>query len=92
LRETREETGLLGASFTGPFGDGAAPVLAHVDVHPGGRGHTHLDLRYLIDGGDADPNPPEGESQAIGWFDWSAAIERTDPGLRGVLLALRPRP
>jgi 8-oxo-dGTP pyrophosphatase MutT (NUDIX family) len=90
LRETREETGLLGASFAGPFCDDLTPVLVHVDVHPGGRGHTHLDLRYLIDGGDADPNPPEGESQAIGWFDWPAAIDRTDPGLSGALLTLQP--
>ena len=95
LRETREETGLH-VSFAGPFceddgGDDRVPVLTHIDVHPGGRGHTHLDLRYLIDGGDADPNPPEGESQAIDWFDWPAAIEITDPGLRGALLALRPK-
>lgn len=89
LRETHEETGLRGA-FAGPFCDDGTPVLVHLDVHAGGRGHTHLDLRYLIDGGDADPDPPEGESQAIDWFDWPAAIEITDPGLRGALLALRP--
>ncbi|MDX2382065.1 MAG: NUDIX domain-containing protein [Acidimicrobiia bacterium] len=89
LRETHEETGLRGA-FAGPFCDDGTPVLVHLDVHAGGRGHTHLDLRYLIDGGDADPDPPEGESQAIDWFDWPAAIEITDLGLRGALLALRP--
>jgi 8-oxo-dGTP pyrophosphatase MutT (NUDIX family) len=89
LRETREETG-LDARFAGPFVADGAPVLIHVDVHAGGRGHTHLDLRYLIDGGTSDPSPPEGESQAIGWFDWPAAIERTDPGLRGALHDLRP--
>ena len=65
------------------------PRLAHVDVHPGGRGHTHLDLRYLIHGGTADPDPPEGESQQIGWFTWDAAIDRADPGLRGILEFLR---
>ncbi len=68
----------------------------HVDVHPGGRGHTHLDLRYLFDGGPADggaadPAPPEGESQEIGWFDWDAAIDIADPGLRGALTALATR-
>jgi 8-oxo-dGTP pyrophosphatase MutT (NUDIX family) len=89
LRESREETGLE-VSFAGPFDDAGVPELIHVDVHEGGRGHTHLDLRYLIDGGDADPDPPEGESQQIGWFDWDAAIERADPGLRGLLLALTP--
>jgi 8-oxo-dGTP pyrophosphatase MutT (NUDIX family) len=89
LRECREETGLE-VRFAGPLDDGGAPELIHVDVHAGGRGHTHLDLRYLIDGGDADPAPPEGESQQIDWFAWEAAIDRADPGLRGLLLALTP--
>ncbi len=89
LRESCEETGLE-VSFSGPFDDAGIPELLHVDVHAGGRGHTHLDLRYLINGGDADPDPPEGESQEIGWFDWDAAIERADPGLRGLLLAIHP--
>jgi 8-oxo-dGTP pyrophosphatase MutT (NUDIX family) len=89
LRESREETGLE-VSFAGPLDDDGVPELIHVDVHEGGRGHTHLDLRYLIDGGDADPDPPEGESQQIDWFEWDAAIARADPGLRGLLLALQP--
>ena len=87
LRESREETGLA-VSFVGPVDDAGVPELIHVDVHEGGRGHTHLDLRYLIDGGDADPDPPEGESQQIDWFGWESAIDRADPGLRGILLAL----
>ena len=70
---------------------GGEPRLVHVDVHPGGRGHTHLDLRYLIDGGDADPRPGEDESQEIGWFDWPAAIERAgDERLKSALRALMP--
>ncbi len=89
LRESREETG-LDVGFAGPLDDQGVPELIHVDVHAGGRGHTHLDLRYLIDGGDADPAPPVGESQQIDWFAWEAAIERADPGLRGILLALAP--
>ena len=93
LRESREETGLE-VSFAGPLDgslDGAGvPELIHVDIHEGGRGHTHLDLRYLIDGGVEDPAPPEGESQQIDWFAWEAAIDRADPGLRGILLALAP--
>jgi 8-oxo-dGTP pyrophosphatase MutT (NUDIX family) len=89
LRESREETGLE-LCFSGPVDDSGVPELVHVDVHAGGRGHTHLDLRYLIDGGDADPDPPEGESQQIDWFTWEAAIDRADPGLRGILLALAP--
>jgi 8-oxo-dGTP pyrophosphatase MutT (NUDIX family) len=89
LRETREETGLDGR-FAEPYGSDGVPPLHHVDVHAGGRGHTHLDLRYLIDGGDADPRPPAGESQAIDWFDWETAIAMTDDGLRGALTALAP--
>ena len=89
LRESREETG-LDARFAGPLDDLGVPELIHGDVHAGGRGHTHLDLRYLIDGGDADPAPPEGESQQIDWFTWEAAIDRADPGLRGILLAFTP--
>jgi 8-oxo-dGTP pyrophosphatase MutT (NUDIX family) len=87
LRETREETGL-----DVRFHDGAdgVPRVVHVDVHPGPKGHTHLDLRYLIGGPDDDPDPPEGESQEVHWFDWEAAIERADPGLRGALKALHP--
>jgi 8-oxo-dGTP pyrophosphatase MutT (NUDIX family) len=85
LRESREETG-LDVAFAGPHDAAGVPELIHVDVHAGGRGHTHLDLRYLIDGGDADPDPPEGESQRIGWFGWDEAIERADPGLRGLLV------
>jgi 8-oxo-dGTP pyrophosphatase MutT (NUDIX family) len=88
-RETEEETGLA-ARWRGPLDDDGVPALAHVDVHEGGRGHTHLDLRYLIDVGAAVPAPPEGESQEIGWFTWPAAIEIADPGLRGALLALQP--
>ena len=98
-RECVEETGLdvgfIGPFDTGRFDDGV-PELAHVDVHAGGRGHTHLDLRYLFDagaaeGGSADPAPPEGESQEIGWFDWDAAIDIADDGLRGALTMLRDR-
>lgn len=91
LRETREETG-LDVRFHDGVDDGVdgVPRVVHVDVHPGPRGHTHLDLRYLIEGTDDDPDPPEGESQDVHWFGWKAAIERADPGLRGALEALRP--
>ena len=89
LRESREETGLE-VSFAGPIDSDGVPELIHVDVHEGGRGHIHLDLRYLIDGGDSDPAPPEDESQHIDWFSWDAAVDRADPGLRGILLALAP--
>ena len=84
-REAHEETG-LDVDFAG-----GAPQLVHVDVHPGGRGHTHLDLRYHVEAGDAEPAPPEGESQEIGWFEWNAAVERADDErLKSLLRALRP--
>ena len=103
-REAMEETGLdvrfapmLTGSSDGPDGqnssgavdDQGVPPLLHVDVHAGGRGHTHLDVRYLLDGGVADPNPPQGESQEIGWYDWDAAVEQADPGLEGILRYLQ---
>ena len=87
LREAHEETG-LSVSFT-QFDPDGVPSLVHVDVHDGGRGHTHLDLRYVLDGGDADPDPPEGESQEIEWLDWPAAVDRaSDDRLTGLLAHL----
>jgi 8-oxo-dGTP pyrophosphatase MutT (NUDIX family) len=91
LREAHEETGLA-VSFADVEVATGLPRLLHVDVHPGGRGHTHLDLRYLVDGGDGDPAPPAHESQRVVWFAWSDAIERAgDPRLAGLLDAVRPR-
>jgi 8-oxo-dGTP pyrophosphatase MutT (NUDIX family) len=83
-RETREETGLE-ASHP-PRG----PQLVHVDVHPGPRGHTHLDLRYLLHA-EGEPRPAEGESREVRWFAWDEAIALADAGLVGALRALRPR-
>ena len=89
LREAAEETGLA-VRWPGLDAVGVPP-LVHVDVHDGGRGHTHLDLRYLVDGGDADPAPPEGESQEIGWFTWPDAVERaSDDRLTALLTTLSP--
>lgn len=89
LRECREETG-LDVSFAGPLDHEGIPAMIHVDVHPGGRGHTHLDTRYLILGGDRDPAPPDDESQEVGWFAWDVAIEMADPGVASLLRSLRP--
>jgi 8-oxo-dGTP pyrophosphatase MutT (NUDIX family) len=88
IREAREETGLDVCWLPG-VGAGQAPPLAHVDVHDGGRGHTHLDLRYRlrVDGVDY-PQPPPGESQDVQWFSWPEAIEVADPGLAGLLRRL----
>ena len=81
-REAAEETGLA-VTFAG-----GAPRLAHVDVHPGGRGHTHLDLRYVLDGGDDDPAPPPDESQEVHWFAWPDALERAEPTMTAILRVL----
>lgn len=62
LRESLEETGI---PLRHPQ-DG--PRLVHVDVHEGGRGHLHLDIRYLLYGkGDAPFAPAPGESQDLAW-------------------------
>lgn len=84
LREASEETGL---PVHHPAG---GPRFVHVDVHPGPRGHIHLDVRYLIESPDVDPAPGPQESQDVRWFDWDEAIELTDDGLRGALRHLRP--
>jgi 8-oxo-dGTP pyrophosphatase MutT (NUDIX family) len=82
VREVAEETGLTARHPPG------GPRVVHVDVHEGGRGHTHLDLRWLLFA-DGVPCPPEGESQEVAWFGWAAAEERADPGLAGAVQALR---
>lgn len=89
LREAREETG-LDVEFAGPLDGAGIPPLIHVDVHAGGRGHTHLDTRYLVQGGAADPAPAADESQEIGWFAWETAISMADAGVRTILEHLAP--
>jgi 8-oxo-dGTP pyrophosphatase MutT (NUDIX family)/GNAT superfamily N-acetyltransferase len=83
LRETVEETGL-------PVTGTEPAALLHVDVHPGPRGHTHLDVRYQVNAPPVDPAPPEGESPHVRWFPWSQAIAMAEPGLEGVLRAVQP--
>ncbi|HEX4081838.1 MAG TPA: NUDIX domain-containing protein [Acidimicrobiales bacterium] len=83
IRETTEETGLAVAHPP----DG--PRLVHVDVHDGGRGHTHLDLRFLVVAPDADPAPGPGESPDVAWYDWDAAAAIADDALIGALRAAR---
>jgi 8-oxo-dGTP pyrophosphatase MutT (NUDIX family) len=78
-REVAEETGLPATHTTDP------PRIVHVDVHPGGRGHIHLDVRYLLSAPPDPPRPPAGESQQVAWYPLSAAIALADAGLRGFL-------
>jgi 8-oxo-dGTP pyrophosphatase MutT (NUDIX family) len=87
LREASEETGL---PVSWPGAPGVQP-LAHVDVHPGPRGHRHLDLRYLVHADDVDPKPGPQESQDVRWFSWAEALEVADAGVSGLLRELDPR-
>lgn len=80
LRETLEETGLTAEHPAG------RATLVHVDVHRAGA-HLHLDLRYLLVAGDGDPVPGPGESQAVAWFTWKAAMAVADISLGGALRA-----
>lgn len=83
LREVLEETGLTTTHFSG------SPTIVHVDVHAAPKGHTHLDLRYLLRGPDADPEPPEGESPDVAWFSFEDALAVADVSMAGLLTALQ---
>ncbi len=87
LRESVEETG-LSLRHDAPA---MPPLLVHLDVHPAAKGHTHLDLRYLLTptDPDAEPAPPPGESQQVRWFTWDDAVAAADPGLVDALVRLR---
>ena len=62
---------------------GPARLWLHLDVHDGGRGHTHLDLRYRLEAeGDDTPAPQAGESQEVRWFSWPEALRRRRPRAR----------
>jgi 8-oxo-dGTP pyrophosphatase MutT (NUDIX family) len=85
VRETNEETGLLGRH------PDAGPRLFHIDAHPAGE-HFHLDLRYLLYCDDADPAPEAGESQAVEWFELEEAIAMADEALVDGLWRLKELP
>ena len=74
-REAIEELGL--AVEHPPTG----PLLIHLDVHEAALGHTHLDLRYLLLGADADPHPPPDESPDARWCSWDEAMAMADAAL-----------
>ncbi|HQU27046.1 MAG TPA: NUDIX domain-containing protein [Acidimicrobiales bacterium] len=74
VREVAEETGL-------DVGHLEPPLLFHVDVHPGPRGHTHYDLRYVLLGAPQDPRPPVGESPLVYWYDRAGALARAEADL-----------
>lgn len=81
LREAIEETGL---PVRHQQEEG---VLFHIDVHPGPKGHTHHDLRYLLRAPEVPLRPGEGESPEARWFTWDEAFAIADAGLLGALHA-----
>jgi 8-oxo-dGTP pyrophosphatase MutT (NUDIX family) len=85
VREASEETGL---AVRHPD---EGPRFVHVDVHPGPRGHIHLDLRFLLLAPPEEPRPGADESQSVRWFDLSEALSVADAGLRGALWAVGGR-
>jgi 8-oxo-dGTP pyrophosphatase MutT (NUDIX family) len=82
VRETLEETGLE-VVHTDPA------TLFHVDVHPGPRGHTHYDLRYVVLARPVDPSPPPGESPEVYWFDFAHATQRCESAMVPALEKLK---
>lgn len=81
LREAREETGLPVRH------EKDAGVFVHLDVHPGPKGHTHFDVRYLVRAPHIAPTPGVDESPEVRWFSWDEAEKIADPGLAGALVA-----
>jgi 8-oxo-dGTP pyrophosphatase MutT (NUDIX family) len=81
-REAAEETGL--AVVDPPGG----PRMVHLDVHAAAKGHTHLDLRYLLIGPDQDPAPPPGESPDVRWCGLDEARALADEALEGALVVV----
>lgn len=85
VRETLEESGLA-------VHHPDEPALVHVDVHPGPRGHLHLDLRYLVFADRTEPlSPAVGESPDVAWFTADDAGDVGDASLRAAIDAARAR-
>jgi len=82
-REAEEELGMV---VTHPP---EGPRLLNIDVHEAALGHTHLDLRYLLLGTDADPDPPPGESPQARWCSWEEAAGMADEALAPALIVAR---
>jgi 8-oxo-dGTP pyrophosphatase MutT (NUDIX family) len=79
VREVQEETGVT-ARHLDP------PKFLEVDLHDGPRGHLHYDCRWLLEASATDLAPQEGESEALGWFLPTEALERCVPTLRAGLV------
>lgn len=83
LREAHEETGLPVRH------ERNGGVFVHLDVHPGPRGHTHFDLRYVVRAPKIAPTPGVNESPEVAWFSWDEAHAIADDGLAGALCATK---
>ena len=82
MREAREETGLELQHF------GVEKIKSrfiHLDVHPGPRGHTHLDVRFLLLATNETFAPAAGESQQVKWFSFADALRVSEDGARGAI-------
>lgn len=83
MREAFEETGIPLAH------PGGRPRLIHVDTHDGGRGHRHLDVRFLLIGaGSVAFRPGEEESQDLAWLTPDEVAERADDSVTDALLRI----
>ena len=82
LREAREETGLDLQHFGA---DKTNARFIHLDVHPGPRGHTHLDVRFLLWATNEIFAPAAGESQQVKWFSYADALRVSEDGARGAI-------
>ena len=85
VREATEELGIAVRHH------GDRPALLHIDVHPGPKGHTHHDVRFLLRAPEVPMVPAEGESPDAVWFTWDDAVAIADAGLIGALHAARAR-
>ncbi len=83
VREATEELGVPVRHH------GTHPMMIHVDVHPGPKGHTHHDVRFLLRAPEVMLMPAEGESPDARWFTWDEAIAIADEGLVGALHTAR---
>ena len=81
VRETKEETGLDVRQLD-------PAMLFHVDVHPGPRGHTHYDLRYVLLAGPVEPSPPKVRARRSTGSTSTSAITRAEPALAPALAKL----
>ena len=63
----------------------------HIDADErpwAGGAHTHLDLRCLVDGDDADPAPPPDESRPCSGSPAPEALRIAEPSMAGILTHL----